>query len=188
MHDFEVIFVDDIRTALQHATADFAIVEASEALCSSSESDHLLEPLAQGRADAVFVAGRLKAFRISLVRTIPLRSHGAAVASELALKLRQRGACIHEVSPGAASVSFGDVFAFARFGLRRDVYLDDGARILDALAQTPRFNRWMASVVSAYLGDSVLEIGAGIGNLTVQLAPSRRHYIASDFDSEHLRG
>ena len=52
--------------------------------------------------------------------------------------------------------------------------------------QTPRFNRWMASVVSAYLGESVLEIGAGIGNLTLQLAPSRRHYTSSDFDSEHL--
>ena len=34
--------------------------------------------------------------------------------------------------------------------------------------------------------DRVLEIGAGIGNLTRQLAPRRKQYIATDLDEEHL--
>jgi SAM-dependent methyltransferase len=32
----------------------------------------------------------------------------------------------------------------------------------------------------------VLELGAGIGNLTRQLSPGRRRYVATDIDTEHL--
>ena len=34
--------------------------------------------------------------------------------------------------------------------------------------------------------DKVLEIGAGMGNLSRHLAPRRKRYIASDIDEEHL--
>ena len=72
------------------------------------------------------------------------------------------------------------------YGLRRDIYLDHGARILDSLAQTPRFNRWLADTIRPYVGTRVLEIGAGIGNLSQFLAARRKSYTASDIDEEHL--
>ena len=77
-------------------------------------------------------------------------------------------------------------FTILRFGFTRDVYLDDGSKILDALAYTPRFNGWMASLVSPFLGPRVLEIGAGIGNLSMHLSRRRQHYAVSDFEQEHL--
>ena len=44
----------------------------------------------------------------------------------------------------------------------------------------------MAGTIRPYLGATVLEIGAGMGNLSRQLAPRRRRYIATDIDAEHL--
>jgi SAM-dependent methyltransferase len=44
-----------------------------------------------------------------------------------------------------------------------------------------RFNRWMFDVLDAYLGQNVLEIGAGVGNFTAY-AHARASYIASDSD------
>ena len=56
------------------------------------------------------------------------------------------------------------------------------AHILDSLAGTKRFNRWMADTIRPWLGTRVLELGAGIGNMTQQLAGGRKRYVASDID------
>jgi glycosyltransferase involved in cell wall biosynthesis len=139
-----------------------------------------------------------KAFRLSLVRSIPLRQDGFGFEPELTVKLAQRGVAIYEVPISYRGRTYeegkkirprhalGILAAIVSYGLRRDIYLDDGARILDALAQTPRFNRWMAATIRPWVGTRVLEIGAGIGNLSQYLAPRRRHYIASDIDHEHM--
>jgi SAM-dependent methyltransferase len=44
----------------------------------------------------------------------------------------------------------------------------------------------MAATIRPWVGASVLEIGAGIGNLSQYLSPRRQQYIASDIDDEHL--
>ena len=139
-----------------------------------------------------------KAFRLSLMKTIPLRSNGFAIEPEITIKLSQRKVAIYEVPISyrgrtyaeGKKIRFRDVVpilaAIFSYGLRRDIYLDHGARILDALAQTPNFNRWMADTIRSYVGANVLEIGAGIGNLSQNLAGRRKTYIASDIDDEHL--
>src|ERR1039458_1492530 len=68
----------------------------------------------------------------------------------------------------------------------RDIYVDRGAKILDSLAGTKRFNKWMADTVRPMLGTRVLELGAGIGNMTQHLARGRKIFVASDIDQEHL--
>jgi 2-polyprenyl-3-methyl-5-hydroxy-6-metoxy-1,4-benzoquinol methylase len=64
--------------------------------------------------------------------------------------------------------------------------VDPGAKILDSLAGTKRFNRWMADTVRPLVGTRVLELGAGIGNMTQHLARGRKIYVASDIDAEHI--
>jgi 2-polyprenyl-3-methyl-5-hydroxy-6-metoxy-1,4-benzoquinol methylase len=53
------------------------------------------------------------------------------------------------------------------------------------LNRAPRFTKWMADVIKPYLGNRVLEIGAGIGNMTLNLIP-RTIYWATDINPEYL--
>jgi SAM-dependent methyltransferase len=139
-----------------------------------------------------------KAFRLSLVRSIPLRSNGFGFDPEITVKLAQRRVALYEVpisyrgrtyEEGKKIGAWDAVSALCVvlwYGLRRDIYRDGGAGMLDAHSQTPRFNRWMADTVRPWVGTRVLEIGAGMGNLSRYLALRRQLYIASDIDAEHL--
>ncbi|MBV9405427.1 MAG: glycosyltransferase [Acidobacteriaceae bacterium] len=140
-----------------------------------------------------------KAFRTSLVKSIPLRCKRFGIEPELTIKLAQRHARMYETSVSYYGRTYEEgkkiglkdaiqaLLIIARFGLfQRDVYRDPGPEMLDVLAAAPHFHRWMADTVSPYLGDRVMEIGAGIGNLTRVLSGGRKRYIASDIDAEHL--
>jgi SAM-dependent methyltransferase len=225
-----------IRTAIQKASGELAVIQDSDLEYDPNDLKHLLRPLLEGRADAVYgsrflisgerrvmyfwhsLANHLlttfcnmvadlnltdvetgyKAFRLSLVRSIPLRSNGFGMEPELTVKLAQRRVALYEVPISyhgrtyaeGKKIGFRDAVAaflvILYYGLRRDIYQDHGARILDSLAQTPRFNRWLADTVQPYVGTRVLEIGAGIGNLSQFLARRRKSYTASDIDEEHM--
>ncbi len=139
-----------------------------------------------------------KAFRTSLVASIPLRSDGFGFEPEVTIKLAQRQVRIYETpisyhgrtyEEGKKIGKLDAFFALAttlRFALQRDIYKESGPEILDTLSSAQRFNRWMADTIRPYVGRRVLEIGAGIGNLSRCLAPRRELYLASDIDAEHL--
>jgi glycosyltransferase involved in cell wall biosynthesis len=139
-----------------------------------------------------------KAFRLPLVQSIPLRSNRFGIEPEITIKLAQRQARIYEVPISYHGRTYEEgkkiglrdavqaLLIILKFGLWRDVYKDSGGAILDSLAHTPRFNRWLASIVAPYLGTRVLELGAGIGNLTMHLARNRKLYVATDIDTEHM--
>jgi 2-polyprenyl-3-methyl-5-hydroxy-6-metoxy-1,4-benzoquinol methylase len=139
-----------------------------------------------------------KAFRTSLVKSIPLRSDGFGFEPEVTIKLAQRQVRIYEtpisyhgrtyeegkkIGKGDAALALLTVM---RFAVQRDIYKESGPEILDTLSSARRFNGWMAETVRPYVGQRVLEIGAGIGNLSHCLAPRREMYLASDIDDEHL--
>lgn len=139
-----------------------------------------------------------KAFRTSLLQSIPLRSQRFGIEPEMTIKLAQRRARIYETPISYHGRTYEEgkkiglkdavqaFFVILRYGLSRDIYRDEGAAILDTLSVTHRFNRWMADTVRPYVGSRVLEIGAGIGNLTRQLQRKRKLYVATDLDAEHL--
>jgi len=60
-----------------------------------------------------------------------------------------------------------------------------GQETLDALAGAERLNRWLFEQVAPFLGDRVLEIGSGVGNMTKYLL-SKKLVVASDVDPHHL--
>jgi glycosyltransferase involved in cell wall biosynthesis len=165
-----------------------------------SLANHLLTTLCNMAADLNLtdMETGYKAFRVSLAQSIPLRSERFGIEPELTIKFAQRGAAIYETAIGyrgrtyseGKKIGIWDAFAaliaILNFGLRRDIYLDNGARILDDLSRTVRFNAWMADTIREYAGSHVLEIGAGIGNLTQHLASRRKSYTLSDYQEEHL--
>jgi SAM-dependent methyltransferase len=65
--------------------------------------------------------------------------------------------------------------------------MDVGTRMLVQMASARRFNRWMADTIAPYVTGSVLEAGAGIGNLTRYLFVPGTTYVAAEIDDAHLQ-
>ena len=140
-----------------------------------------------------------KMVRTSLLQSVPLVGKGFEIEPEMAIKLAKRGARIFEVPIRYAGrtyqegkkISWKDgvraIAAILRFGFSDYIYVEDvhGSQILGRLNRAPRFTKWMADVIRPYVGEKVLEIGAGTGNLTVQLIP-RQLYWASDVNPLYL--
>jgi glycosyltransferase involved in cell wall biosynthesis len=139
-----------------------------------------------------------KAFRTSLLKSIPLRSQRFGFEPEITIKLAKRQARIYETSISYSGRTYEEgkkiglkdafeaLWVILRFALSGDIYVDEDKSTLDAFSDAPNFNRWMAETIGPSLGGKVLEIGAGIGNLTRILVRGRRSYIASDLEFEHL--
>ncbi|PWU04517.1 MAG: glycosyl transferase [Terriglobia bacterium] len=139
-----------------------------------------------------------KAFRTPLLKSTPIRSNRFGFEPEITIKMAKRQARIYEVPISYRGRTYEEgkkiglkdaiqaVFVMLRFWIVDDLYQDLSAEILDAFSVAPRFNQWMADAIRPYVRKSVLEIGAGMGNLTRQLARGRKRYIATDIDEEHL--
>src|SRR5579862_9139498 len=225
-----------IRTAIEHATGDYCIVQDADLEYNPREYRRILRPLVSGEADAVFgsrfmaagerrilyfwhsVANTLlttlcnmfadlnltdmetcyKAIRTDLLQTIPIRSNRFGIEPELTIKLAQRNARIFETPISyhgrtyeegkkiGLKDAFEAVFVMAKTALSRDIYEESGPETLEALSAAPRFNQWMADTIRPYVGREILEVGAGIGNLTKLFIRRTKRYVSADIDQAHL--
>jgi SAM-dependent methyltransferase len=74
-----------------------------------------------------------------------------------------------------------------KFWLIDDLYATPyGRAFLNNLTGTPQYLSWVARVLRPYIGDTVLEVGAGIGNISARLMVRRLHYIAAEKDPLYL--
>ena len=74
-----------------------------------------------------------------------------------------------------------------KFWLIDDLYAAPyGRGVLNNLTGTPQYLSWLARMLRPHVGDTVLEIGAGIGNLTGRLMARRMLYVAAEKDPLHL--
>ena len=140
-----------------------------------------------------------KMVRTKLLKSIPLESSTFDVEPELAIKLAKRGSRIFEVPISYSGRTYGEgkkirwtdgaraLWAILRFAASDRIFIEDesGGEILERLNRAPRFTRWMADVIRPYVGDRVLEVGAGTGNMSVHLMP-RSVYWATDVNSHYL--
>ncbi len=140
-----------------------------------------------------------KAVRTSLLKSIPIRSNDFRVEPELTIKLAKRNAKIFEVPINYCGRTYQEgkkinwqdgfkaIWAILKFGFSDDIFSEDefGSKILSRLSRADNFNLWMADTIKPYVGQRVLEIGAGIGNLTTKLIP-RKNYCATDINPLYL--
>ncbi len=129
-----------------------------------------------------------------------MRSNDFSFEPEITAKLAKRGARIFEVPIRYAGRTYEEgkkirfrhavtaMLAIVKWWLVDDLYRADryGAETLTSLSEAPRFNRWMADTVRPHVGNAVLEIGAGIGNITFQMLP-RERYLATDVNPDYLQ-
>jgi glycosyltransferase involved in cell wall biosynthesis len=140
-----------------------------------------------------------KMVRASLLKSIPLESSTFDVEPELAIKLARRGGRIFEVPISYSGRTYHEgkkigwrdgfraLWAILHYSISDNLYTVDahGAQILERLNRAPRFTRWMADVIRPFIGDRVLEIGAGIGNMSMNLMP-RTSYWATDVNTDYV--
>jgi len=140
-----------------------------------------------------------KMVRAELLKGIPLESNRFGIEPEITVKLAKRDARIYEIPIRYSGRTYAEgkkitwkdgvraLAALVKFGISDHIYVADeyGSEILARLNRAPRFTKWMADTIRPYLGEHVLEIGAGIGNLTANLIP-RTAYCASDINPQYL--
>jgi len=139
-----------------------------------------------------------KAFRTSLAQSVPLRGDRFGFDPELVIQFAKRRARFLEVpityhgrtaEQGKKIRPWDTVDALwtiVRTGLFSPAYKDAGAHILATMSRAKRFNAWMADTISPWIKGEVLELGAGIGNLTMLLSSDCVRYVATDTDQEHI--
>ncbi len=140
-----------------------------------------------------------KMVRADLLKSIPLESSTFDVEPELAIKLAKRGSRIFEVPINYSGRTYLEgkkinwkdgvraFWAILRYAISDRIYTADesGGEILERMNRAPRFTAWMADEIRPYVGNRVLEVGAGTGNMSVHLMP-RSVYWATDVNPHYL--
>lgn len=141
-----------------------------------------------------------KAIRTNLLKSIPIRSNDFRFEAEITIKLAKRKARIFEVPISYSGRTYEEgkkigwrdglkaIWAILKFGISDDIFTEDelGSKILLRLSRAGKFNSWQADEIKPYVGQNVLEIGAGIGNISKKLIP-RRSYHATDINPYYLQ-
>ncbi len=140
-----------------------------------------------------------KVFRTDLLKSIPIRTDRFGFEPEIVMKSAKRKLRIYEVPISyhgrtheeGKKIGWKDGFqalsAIFHFWLIDDLYATPyGRGVLNNLTGTPQYLAWLARKLRPHLGDQVLEIGAGIGNMAGRLMSRRLLYVAAEQDPLHL--
>src|SRR5258706_4781383 len=140
-----------------------------------------------------------KVFRTDLLKSIPIRSNRFGFEPEITMKSAKRKLRIYEVPISYHGRTYEEgkkigwkdgvkaLGVILHFWLIDDLYVAPyGRAFLNNLTGTPQYLSWLARTLRPYLGDTVLEIGAGIGNIAWRLMSRRLHYVAAERDPLYL--
>lgn len=140
-----------------------------------------------------------KAFRMSALKTLPLRSDRFGIEPEITAKIAKRRLSVFEVPISYAGRTYAegkkirprDAWAalgtMARYWLIDDLYEERyGEDILRSMERAERFTQWLIARLDPYLAGTVLEVGAGIGN-NVRALLHKTKVIATEPNPEYVR-
>lgn len=226
-----------IRTAIEHADGDVALIQDADLEYNPNEYERLLAPILEDEADVVYgsrfvtadrrrvlffwhsVANRIlttlsnmmtdlnltdmetcyKAFRMSVLKTMPIRSNRFGIEPEVTAKVAKRGLRVFEVSISYSGrtylegkkIGFRDalraLWTILKFRVVDDLYNEqcrEGA--LRSMELASGYPAWFVGRIRKYLSGTVLEVGSGIGSNVRAMGPQDRT-IATDPDEENVR-
>jgi glycosyltransferase involved in cell wall biosynthesis len=140
-----------------------------------------------------------KVFRTDLLKSIPIRSDRFGFEPEIVMKSAKRKFRIYEVPISYHGRTYEEgkkigwkdglkaLGVILKFWLIDDLYAAPyGRGVLNNLTGTPQYLSWLARKLRPHVGDAVLEVGAGIGNIAGRLMARRVLYVAAEKDPLHL--
>src|SRR5579863_3586510 len=140
-----------------------------------------------------------KIFRTDLLKSIPIRCNRFGFEPEITMKCAKRQLRIYEVPISYHGRTYEEgkkigwkdglkaLGVIFRFWLIDDLYTEPyGRAFLNNLTGTPQYLNWLSRVLRPSLGDTVLELGAGIGNVASHLMGRRLRYVAAEKDPLYL--
>ena len=140
-----------------------------------------------------------KVFRTDLLKSIPIRSDRFGFEPEITMKSAKRKLRIYEVPISYHGRTYEEgkkigwkdglkaLGVILKFWMIDDLYAAPyGRGVLNNLTGTPQYLSWLARMLRPHVGDSVLEVSAGIGNISGRLMGKRLLYVAAEKDPLHL--
>ena len=140
-----------------------------------------------------------KVFRTDILKSIPVRSDRFGFEPEIVMKSAKRNLRIYEVPISYHGRTYEEgkkigwkdgvkaLGVVLHFWLIDDLYAEEyGRGLLNNLTGTPQYLSWMARLLRPHVGDTVLELGAGIGNITARLMGRRIRYVAGESEPLYL--
>ena len=140
-----------------------------------------------------------KVFRTDLLKSIPIRSNRFGFEPEITMKVSKRKLRVYEVPISYHGRTYEEgkkigwkdgvkaVGVILYFWLVDDLYVPTyGRGLLNSLTGTPQYLSWLTRVLRQHLGDTVLEVGAGLGNMTGRLMGKKLRYVAGEKDPLYL--
>ncbi len=140
-----------------------------------------------------------KAFRSPMIKGMPIRSNRFGIEPEITAKMAHKRARIYEVSISYAGRSYLEgkkigwkdglaaVFTIIKYAIISDLGDNDAAhRTLRRMSVLDRYNAWLWEKVAPFVHGKVLEVGAGIGNMTRRIC-AQTEVVATEINSEYLK-
>ena len=141
-----------------------------------------------------------KVFRTDLLKSIPIRSDRFGFEPEIVMKSAKRKLRIYEVPISYHGRTYEEgkkigwkdglkaLGVVLKFWVIDDLYATPyGRGVLNNLTGTPQYLSWLARQLRPYRRRlTLLEVGAGIGNLAGRLMGRRMLYVAGEKDPLHL--
>jgi len=141
-----------------------------------------------------------KVFRTDLLKSIPVRSNRFGFEPEITMKVSKRKLRVYEVPISYHGRTYEEgkkigwkdgvkaLGVVLYFWIIDDLYVETyGRGLLNSLTGTPQYLSWITALLRPHLGDTVFEIGAGLGNLTGRLMGKRLRYVAAEKDALYLQ-
>ncbi len=139
-----------------------------------------------------------KAFRLGVVKTIPIRSKRFGIEPELTAKFAKRKLRIFEVPISYHGRTYAEgkkitwkdglraIWTILKFWIVDDMFQGDyGHKDLIDMEAAPNYTEWTLERTRPYVGDLVLEIGSGIGN-NVRILMQYADVVATEIEPTYL--
>lgn len=136
-----------------------------------------------------------KVFRADVLRRLKLRANGFGIEAEITAQILKRKLRVYEVPISYDGRDYDEGKKITWKDFFRSLYwlikckfesYDVGEDTLYRMRLMKNNNKWVFEQIKPYLGNNILEIGSGIGNISKFLAHLNRNLILTDINGSYI--